>query len=159
LFLSVVHQLRPFPGRHMKPLAVLCCLLITATFATWQAAAQSAPPARKPALIRDTDTAEGKEEADTNQPKEYDPLLSEKNLKIGDFYYKKKNYVAAIERYKDAIGYQPNHVEAYEALGRAYEKNGDPTKAAEVYRDFIQKNPDSPKIAEFRLKIAKLEKK
>ncbi len=121
-------------------------------------AAQS-PPARKPALIRDTDTAEGKDEAPVNKPKEYSPELSEKSLKIGDYYFKRKNYVAAIQRYMDAIEYQPNHTEAYESLARAYEKNGDLDKAARVYRDFIQRNPESPKVAEFRTRLAKLEKK
>jgi tetratricopeptide (TPR) repeat protein len=143
----------------MKSLTMLICLFLTCAVPPGQVTAQSPPQSRKPALIRDTDKAEGKDEADANQPKEFNPLLSEKNLKIGDFYFKRKNYIAAIQRYKDAVDYQPNHTEAYQALGRAYEKNGDPTKAADVYRDFIQKNPDSPKIAEFRSKIAKLEKK
>lgn len=135
------------------------CLLLGCAPSWWLAAAQSQAPPKKPALIRDTEKADEREEAPTEQPKELDPLLSEKNLKIGDFYFKKKNYFAAIERYKDAIGYQPDRAEAYEALSRAYAKNGDPDKALEVYRDFIQKNPDSPKVAEFRTKLAKLERK
>ncbi len=124
-----------------------------------QLAAQTTPPAKKPALIRDTEKAEEKDEPEANQPKELNPLLSEKNLKIGDFYYKRKNYVAAIQRYLDAIAYQPDRTEAYEALGRAYEKNGDMTKALDTYRDFIAKFPDSPKVGSFRAKLAKLDKK
>jgi len=132
---------------------------LSVSLSSWPAAAQQSPPSRRPALIRDTDKAEGKEEADANQPKEFNPLLAAKNLKVGDFYFKKKNYIAAIQRYAEAIEYQPNLTEAYEALGRAYEKNGDPAKAVNTYKDFIQKNPDSPKVAEFRVKLAKLEKK
>ncbi len=144
----------------MKPLVTfLICLLFAPTLTSWQAFGQSRTPGRKPGLIRDTDTAEGKDEPSPDQPKQLDPLLSEKNLKIGDFYFKKKNYVAAIQRYKDAIDYQPDHAEAYEALSRAYEKNGDQSKALEVCRDFIKRNPDSSKAAEFRTKIAKLENK
>jgi len=144
----------------MRSLTRLLILVFFApASASWQGLAQSPPQSRKPALIRDTDTADGKDEPDVNQPKELNPLLSEKSLKIGDFYYKKKNYVAAIQRYKEAIEYQPDHAEAYEALSRAYEKNGDQSKALDVYKDFIQKNPDSPKVAEFRAKLAKLEKK
>jgi len=143
----------------MKSLArVLVCLLFTSTLTSWPVAAQ-APPSRRPALIRDTDKADGKEEADTTQPKGLNPLLAEKDLKIGDYYFKRKNYVAAIQRYSEAIEYQPNRTDAYEALARAYEKNGDRSKAVDVYRNFIQKNPDSPKVAEFRTKLAKLEKK
>ncbi len=144
----------------MKSLIRLGICLILASVPNWcHAAAQTQTPSRKPALIRDTEKADEKEEADVNQPKPLDPLLSEKNLKIGDFYFKKRNYVAAIERYKDSIEYQPDNTAAYLALGRAYEKNGDPGKAIEVYKSFIQKNPDSPRIAEFRTKLAKLDKK
>ncbi len=136
----------------------LICLLIASPVMCLSLTAQ-APPQRKPALIRDTEEADAKPEPDTSQPKEFSPLLSEKNLKIGDFYFKRKNYAAAIERYKDAVDYQPNRTEAYEALARAYERNGDSDKAMDVYRDFIRKNPDSPKLAEFRNKLASLEKK
>ena len=88
------------------------CLALASVPSWWQAAAQSPPHTRKPALIRDTEKAEEKDEADADQPKELNPLLSEQNLKIGDFYYKKKNYVAAIQRYKDSIEYQPDNTEA-----------------------------------------------
>jgi tetratricopeptide (TPR) repeat protein len=111
-----------------------------------------------PALIRDTDKAEGKDEADATKPKDYNPLEAERNVRIGDFYVKRKNYTAAIQRYRDAVDYQPNLIKAYDALGRAYEKTGAIDKAKEVYREFIQKNPDSAKVPEFHVRLAKLEK-
>ena len=119
-------------------------------------AAQSRKP---PALIRDTDTAEGKESADVPTTKEPNPVLSEQNLNIGNFYFKKKNYAAAIRRYLDAIEYQPDSIRAYDALTRAYEKNDQPDKAVAAYKQFIEKNPNSPKSPEFRTRLAKLEKK
>jgi outer membrane protein assembly factor BamD (BamD/ComL family) len=112
--------------------------------------------AQKPGLIRDTDVADGVEPAP--EVKGPDPLLCEKNIKVGDFYYKKKNYVAAIRRYLDAIEYQTNSVKAYESLARAYEKNDEPAKAIAAYKQFIENNPDSPKVPEFRAKLEKLEK-
>ena len=114
---------------------------------------------QRPVLIRDTDAAEGKEETTVEMERVYDPLMAEKTLKIGDFYMKRKNYAAAAERYIEALQYQPNRVDAFDALGKAYEKMGDWVKAAAVYKDFISKNPDSPKIPEFRAKLARLEKK
>ncbi len=113
---------------------------------------------KRPALIRDTDTAEGKEASEEAKPKEPNPMLAEQNVKIGNFYFKKRNYDAAIQRYLEAIEYQPNSVPAHEALARAYEKNGDITKAISTYKSYIEKNPDSPVCAEFRVKLAKLEK-
>ncbi len=136
---------------------VLLWLLLASCCPGVLAAPQGRP--QKPALIRDTDTAEGKEEAKVETAKAYDPLMAEKALKIGDFYYKKKNYAAAIERYIEALQYQPNRIDTFEALGKTYEKMGDRVKAVAVYKDFISKNPESPKIPEFRARLAKLEKK
>lgn len=117
------------------------------------------PPKKPPALIRDTGVAEGKTEADTVIKKEYSPPLAEKSLMIGNGYFKKGNYDAAISRYLEAIDYQPNLVEAYDALGRAYEKKGDKVNALAVYKNFLAKYPDSPKAQEFKSRSAKLEKK
>jgi tetratricopeptide (TPR) repeat protein len=113
---------------------------------------------KKPALIRDTDTAEGKDEAEAAKEKPFNPLEADRSLKIGDYYFKRKNYDAAIQRYMEALEYQPNRFDAYEALGRAYEKQGAPEKALRVYQDFVQKFPDSPRAKEFKEKAAKLEK-
>jgi tetratricopeptide (TPR) repeat protein len=111
---------------------------------------------RKPGLIRDTGAAEAEENAP--EVKEPDPILCEKNLNIGDFYFKKKNYAAAIGRYLDAIEYQPDSARAFESLARAYEKNKEPLKAMDAYRRFIDENPNAPKSSEFRAKLGKLEK-
>jgi tetratricopeptide (TPR) repeat protein len=119
-------------------------------------AVQSAP--QKPAIIRDTDVADGKETEDVPAAKEPNPMLCEQNINIGNFYYKKKNYEAAIRRYLDAIEYQPDSVRAYDALTRAYEKSDQPAKAIAAYRQFLDKQPDSPKSSEFRMRLAKLEK-
>lgn len=113
---------------------------------------------KKPALIRDTDTAEGKDEAEAAKEKPFNPLEADRSLKIGNYYFKRKNYDAAIQRYMEALEYQPNRFDAYEALGRAYEKQGAPEKALRVYQDFLQKFPDSPRAKEFQEKATKLEK-
>ncbi len=112
--------------------------------------------AQKPGLIRDTGVADAVETAP--EAKVPDPILCEKNISIGDFYFKQKNYAAAIRRYLDAIEYQADSARAHDALARAYQKNDQAAKAIAVYRQFIEKNPDSPNIAEFRTKLARLEK-
>jgi tetratricopeptide (TPR) repeat protein len=115
---------------------------------------------RRPELIRDTEASEETADAGNVQtPKEPNPLLAEQNINIGNFYLKKRNYSAAIQRYLDALEYQPNSITAYEALARAYEKSGEVTKAIAAYKELIEKNPESPKISDFRNKLAKLEKK
>ena len=126
---------------------------------TLPALAQSQNSRRPPELIRDTDTAEGKEKVAEAKTKEPDPLLAEQSMNIGNYYFRQKNYIAAIQRYLEAIEYQPNSIPAYEALAKAYEKNGDILKSISTYKSFIDKYPDSPKSSEFRSRLAKLEKK
>jgi tetratricopeptide (TPR) repeat protein len=116
---------------------------------------QSRP--RKPVLIRDTGVAEGKEGAE--KEKMFNPMEAEKSVIVGNFYLKKKNYAAAIERYLEALEYQPNLIDAYEALARAYEKSGEIEKALAVCNDFISKYPYSPKVKKFRSQLTKLKKK
>jgi tetratricopeptide (TPR) repeat protein len=140
----------------VRILTILTLWIGIFAFQVQSAAAQST--GRKPALIRDTDAAEGKEAASAEVPKEPNPQLYEQNLNIGNFYYKKKNYAAAIRRYLDAVEYQPDSARAYDALARAYEKNDQAEKAIAALKEFIEKNPDSPKLADFKTRLAKLEK-
>jgi len=121
--------------------------------------AQDVPsPARKPVLILNTDIAEGKE-PEPEPAKEPDPVRSRENLNIGNTYFKRRNYSAAISRYIEAISWQENSIVAHEALARAYEKSGDFTMAIQTLETVIEKNPDSSKNNGFRSKIAGLRKK
>ena len=124
------------------------------------------PPRKPPKLIRDTGVAEGKSDAETVKKKEFNPMLAEENLQIGNFYYKRGNYPAAFERYKEAIEYQPDLIAARDALGRAieklgrdYEKKKEKDKAIALYKEFLAMFPNAPKSPEFKSRIASLEKK
>ena len=145
------------PLRWSNVLGVLVTGVLLCAGVAISPAGQSRPP--KPVLILDTDAAEGKAEAEASKEKELSPTLAAENLKIGDFYLKRKNYPAALERYRDAVEYQPDLLAAYEAMARAYEKVGESTKAVEAYREFIRRNPESPKIPQVNKSIAKLEKR
>src|SRR5512137_1857467 len=111
-----------------------------------------AAPQKRPALIRDTDKAEGKDEEEAAKEKPFNPMEADRVLKVGDYYFKRKNYDAAIQRYMEALEYQPNRFDAYEALGRAYEKQGAREKALRVYQDFLRKYPEAPRAKEFKEK-------
>jgi tetratricopeptide (TPR) repeat protein len=119
----------------------------------------SAQNSRRPVLKRDTDISEGKEEAKSSAVKEPNPILSAQNISIGNQYLKSKNYAAAIDRYLEALSYDLKSVSAHEALARAYEKNGDTTKAIQALKALIEQHPESPKAAKYRIRIAQLEKK
>jgi len=145
------------PGARATGIAVLAGIL--ALFSVFGGGAWAQTQPKRPVLIRDTGKAEEKEEPEESKVKPFNPLEAERNIRVGDFYFKRKNYAAAIERYLEALTYQPNLIKAFEALGKAYEKDGKPEKALGVYRDFIEKYPRSPKAKDFQAKIRELEKK
>jgi tetratricopeptide (TPR) repeat protein len=134
------------------------CMALFLESPAFPASAQS-KKAPMPELIRDTDVAEGKDASEEPKPKEQDPKLAKLSISIGNFYLKQKNYDAAIERYLEAIEYQPSSIRAYEALAQVYEKKGEIAKAIGAYKTFLEKNPNSPGAAEFGIRIARLEKK
>jgi tetratricopeptide (TPR) repeat protein len=137
---------------------LICSLLFLFSLITL-GHSQSGLPRKQPELIIDTDTAEETEKTEDEKPKERDPIKAKENINVGNYYLKQKNYFAAIQRYLAAVEYQPDSVPAYEALGRAYEKNGDISKALEIYKKFLEENPNSPKALDFKARIVKLTKK
>jgi tetratricopeptide (TPR) repeat protein len=136
---------------------LICCLLVC-LLPVVPGSGQTGP-SRKPEIIRDTDIAEGIEKEKDNAPKQRSPEEAEKNINIGNYYFKNKNYNAAIERYQTAIEYQPDSVRAYESLVKAYEKDGQIDKAIHAIEDFLKANPDSKKCKDLKEKVAKLQAK
>lgn len=123
------------------------------------AALAAAQSSRKPELIRDTDVAEGKDTAEAAPAKEPSPEVAKHHIGIGNYYFNQKNYIAAIQRYLEALEYEPHSLPAYEALSRAYEKNGELSKAIQALKSLMEHHPDYPKLAECNRRLAQLEKK
>jgi tetratricopeptide (TPR) repeat protein len=133
-------------------LILIQCLFVFSSLA-------QAPNARKPKLIREADAPEDKQSVEEPKPKDPDPFQSAQNIKIGIYYFKEKNYKAAIDRFLEALEYQPDSFPAYEGLAQAYEKHGDIKDAVKTYKTFLEKYPESSKSSEFRQKLNRLEKK
>jgi tetratricopeptide (TPR) repeat protein len=79
----------------------------------------------------------------------FDPLHSERSLDVGNFYLKKGEYDAAIDRFEEAARDNPKSAKPYLLLGETYEKKNDPSSAITAYRkylDLFQKAPDRDKI-------------
>jgi tetratricopeptide (TPR) repeat protein len=139
------------------PSRLIACLFSLLMLWNLPSAVLSQSP-REPKLIRDTDVAEGKDKTEMATAKEPNPKLAELNVNIGNQYLKMRNYAAATQRFLEAIEYQTDLVTAYQGLIRSYEKNGDSLKAIAACKTFLDKNPNSSKAAEFRARLAKLEK-
>ena len=121
------------------------------SLATLPVLGQERRSGRKPILIRE-DPSEKKveEEIFTRNPEE-----AEKNLEVGDFYFRKKNFRAAEERYRRAIKYNTEWPKAYEKLIQLYERQGDLDAAIEVCYEFVDANPSSKNVDEFEKRAAR----
>jgi outer membrane protein assembly factor BamD (BamD/ComL family) len=104
---------------------------------------------RKPVLIREEQTEKKDEEEEIFLR---DPEQAKKNVEVGDFYLKKKNFLAAEKRYRNAIKYNTEWPKSYEKLITLFERQGDFDSAIEVCYEFVEANPASKKAGEFEKK-------
>jgi tetratricopeptide (TPR) repeat protein len=77
----------------------------------------------------------------------YDPHKAMKAVEVGDFYFKKENYRAAISRYQEALQWKPNDAEATYKLAQAFEKCGNTAGAVENYQSYLKILPHGPYAA------------
>lgn len=92
------------------------------------------------------------EEDETLIPKEYsfNPIQAQKEVQIGNYYFKKGNYRAAAGRFREASKWNENYAEAYFRLGEACQKLKDKAGARAAYEKFLKLEPDSKRAAEVR---------
>lgn len=98
------------------------------------------------------------EEDDNLKAKEYsfNPLQANKELLVGNEYFKKHSFKAAAMRYREATRWNPNLAEAWLRLGEAEEKRKNPSDAKEAYAKYLELQPAAKDAAEIRKKIAHL---
>lgn len=95
------------------------------------------------------------EEDETLIEKEYafNPLQAAKELKVGNFYFRKGNYRAAAARFKEATKWNEGYAEAYRRLGEAQEKLKNRKEAREAYQKYLELEPDGKHAKEVRKKL------
>lgn len=116
--------------------------LILALFTAALAAQER--PREKPVLIRDDKPEQLEEEI---LP---DPSLAKESLKVGQFYFKRKNYKAAASRFREAIRYLPTWHEPYEKLVDALRELKSWQEAIDACDLFVATNPDHEKASQFQ---------
>ena len=106
-------------------------------------------------LAQQPDEANPPEEDESVAPKKYvlNPLESERNIKIGNFYWSKGNYHAALNRYQDATRYNPSSPEAFFKVGEAEEKLKHKDAAKAAFQKVISLAPDSKLAREAKRKL------
>jgi tetratricopeptide (TPR) repeat protein len=86
----------------------------------------------------------------------YDPHRALKDIEVGDFYFKKKNYGAALDRYREALFYKPNDALANFRMAQAFEKLAELEDAAAHYQEYLRILPHGPLSGEAQKALEKL---
>ena len=74
----------------------------------------------------------------------WNPHKAAKDVEVGDYYFKRKNYKAAEDRYREALYYKENDAEATFHLAICLEKMHRPGEAIEEYRSYLKILPSGP---------------
>ena len=96
------------------------------------------------------------EEDESVAPKKYvlNPLESDRNIEVGDMYFKtKKDYRAARSRYLEATRYNPSSAKAFFKLGEAESKLKNKEAAEKAFQKVITLEPNSKLASEAKKKI------
>ena len=86
----------------------------------------------------------------------WDPHKAAKDVEVGDFYFKRKNYRAAEDRYREALFYKDNDAIAMFRLGVCLEKMDRPDEARTQYENYLKVLPHGPEEEEARKAIERL---
>ena len=97
---------------------------------------------------------EGSAEAADTHP--WDPHKAAKDIEVGDFYFKKKNYSAAESRYREALYYKDNDAIAIYHLALCLEKLDRPGEAREQYESYLNILPHGPEAENAKKAIERL---
>jgi tetratricopeptide (TPR) repeat protein len=104
---------------------------------------------------------EGEDGADSSDVQEFhpwDPHRAIKDIEVGDFYLKRKNYRAAEDRYREALVYKPGDAIAQLRLGQTLEKLGEFDEARQNYEGYLKILPEGPLAKEAHEGLDRLKK-
>jgi len=83
-------------------------------------------------------------------------MKAQKDVEIGDYYFRRKNYRAAMDRYKEALYYKENDAVATYRLAVCLEKLGDKDEARKDFEQYLKILPEGPLSKDARASLEKL---
>ena len=86
----------------------------------------------------------------------WNPHKAAKDIEVGDFYFKRKNYRAAEDRYREALYYKDNDAVATFRLAQCLEKLDQPDEARKGYESYLKILPHGPEAETARKAIERL---
>jgi tetratricopeptide (TPR) repeat protein len=88
----------------------------------------------------------------------WNPYKANKDIQVGDFYFKRGNFKGALDRYKDALYYKQGDAVATFRMGECEVKLGNKEEAKKYFQQYLKILPDGPLAKEAHSSLAKLEK-
>src|SRR5690348_4860379 len=96
---------------------------------------------------------------DVTEMHSWNPHKAQKDVEVGEFYLKRKNYRAAEDRFREALLYKPSDAIATYRLAEALDAQGQYPEAIKNYQEYL-KIPSNEKFApDAKKALARLEKK
>lgn len=86
----------------------------------------------------------------------WDPHKALKDIEVGDFYLKRKNYRAALDRYREALVWKPNDAIANFRMAQCLEKLDQTEEARTHYEEYLKILPHGPLSTEAQKGLEKL---
>jgi tetratricopeptide (TPR) repeat protein len=151
--------------RFIRTIPILASVFLL--FAVWLAHGQdpqpessSKPPDAPAGSSPKSPAKQKKDTATQNAPDQpaWDPLRAEKDLEVGQYYMKKGDLDAAIDRFQDATVAKPGYAIPFRFLAEAQEKKGLKKKAIKSYQRYLDLYPHAEDGNKVRKKIDKLYK-
>jgi tetratricopeptide (TPR) repeat protein len=102
--------------------------------------------------------AEDNPDSEVQEFHPWNPMKALKDVEVGDFYFKRKNYRAALDRYKEALYYKDNDAIASLRLAQCQEKLGDKAEAKKYYEQYLKILPEGEFAQEAHASLERLEK-
>jgi tetratricopeptide (TPR) repeat protein len=88
----------------------------------------------------------------------WDPLRAEKDLEVGQYYMRKGDVDAAIDRFQDATTAKPGYAIPFRFLGEAQEKKGLKKQAIKSYQRYLDLFPHAEDGDKIKKKLERLYK-
>jgi tetratricopeptide (TPR) repeat protein len=95
------------------------------------------------------------DKAKLQQQYSFNPLQSQKEVTVGEFYLKKGDFKAAAGRFREATKWNDGNADAWLKLGDAEDKMKDSKAAHEAWEKYLQLAPGAKNAAEVRRKLQK----
>lgn len=107
-------------------------------------------------VLEDAGTAPGS--GDVNEMHPWNPHKAAKDVEVGDFYFKRKNYTGAESRYREALYYKDNDAIATYRLAVCLEKMERFDEAIAEFQSYLRILPHGPQAEDARKAIERLTK-